>query len=114
MPISVSVLNVYNTCVAGDNVVDTVPSDESLYHLNKQFRKCDVPSTNLCLCYAPNLDKDSCMAEHKLLRRLLKGRFHERRAHTVLFFVDARRVTENDHEEMEHIKISFQKVRILL
>ena len=122
----------HDSCVAGDDVVSTVPSGGTTEHNTRHFKKYDVPSANFCLCDTWGLDKKNYQAEHKVLPALLEGwlpsnwkmEYHlrdhktqllandasryQRRVHAVLFFVTAGAV--HDDTEMDTIKDSFQKV----
>ncbi len=118
---------------SGDDVVNTVASGGTLGHNTTAIKKYDVPSANFTLLDTWGLDRNNYKDEHKVLPALLDGwllgnwkmdasvrnKRHElaannfsrntRRVHGVLFFVIASAV--HDDQEMETLKVSFQKVQ---
>ena len=118
---------------SGDDVVNTVASGGTLGHNTTAIKKYEVPSANFTLLDTWGLDRNNYKDEHKVLPALLDGWLpgnwrmeasvrnerHElaannfsrntRRVHGVLFFVIASAV--HDDQEMETLKVSFQKVQ---
>lgn len=119
---------------SGDDVVNTVASGGTLGHNTTAIKRYEVPSANFTLLDMWGLDRNNYKAEHKVLPALLDGWLpgnwkmeasvrdnrhrladnnasrNTRRVHGVLFFVIASAV--HDDQEMETLKVSFQKVSL--
>ena len=131
--ITLTSLRLKGICVlAGNDVVNTVPSGGTTATNTTTLKKYDVESANFHLCDTWGLEVANYKDEHKILPALLEGWLpnnwkmeyqlrdrrrvlldndasrYQRRVHAVLFFVAANAV--HDDEEMEIVKESFQKV----
>ena len=119
---------------SGDDVVNTVASGGTLGHNTTALKRYEVPSANFTLLDTWGLDRNNYKEEHKVLPALLDGWLpgnwkmeasvrdnrhrladnnasrNTRRVHGVLFFVIASAV--HDDQEMETLKVSFQKVSL--